>query len=185
MGDYRPTILYNVPQYRLFWCFLIIRLRINILEETPWRWYVLLTVLYDQVLDADLSTRDNLGHVNTGNVNLRLLVKVTSARIFHYKVTINMFSFMCVCVLSSVWFSTIPRTIAHQAPLSMGFSRQEYWNGLLFPSPGDLPDPGIKSLSLALVGGFFTIAPLGKPFFFYGEILWDYKYPDPHQTFTH
>ena len=37
----------------------------------------------------------------------------------------------------------IPWTVAHQAPLSMGFSRQEYWNGLPFPSPGDLPDPGI------------------------------------------
>ena len=41
-------------------------------------------------------------------------------------------------------------TVAHQAPLSMGFSRQEYWGGLLFPSPGDLPDPGIKSGSPTL-----------------------------------
>ena len=38
----------------------------------------------------------------------------------------------------------IPWTIAHQAPLSMGFSRQEYWSGLPFPSPGDLPNPGIE-----------------------------------------
>ncbi|ELR50988.1 hypothetical protein M91_11147, partial [Bos mutus] len=52
---------------------------------------------------------------------------------------------------------------AHQAPLSMGFSRQEYWSGLPFPSPGDLPDPGIEPgiepaslMSPALVGGFFT-----------------------------
>ena len=48
---------------------------------------------------------------------------------------------------------------AYQAPLSMGFPRQEYWSGLPFPSPGDLPDPGIESMSLmspALVGGFFT-----------------------------
>ncbi|ELR61614.1 hypothetical protein M91_19068, partial [Bos mutus] len=46
-----------------------------------------------------------------------------------------------------------------QAPLSMGFARQEYWSGLPFPSPGDLPDPGIKTGSLvsaALAGGFFT-----------------------------
>ena len=41
-------------------------------------------------------------------------------------------------------------TVAHQAPLSMGFSRQEYWSGLPFPLPGDLPDPGIKSGSPAL-----------------------------------
>ena len=50
-------------------------------------------------------------------------------------------------------------TVARQAPLSMGFSRQEYWSGLPFPPPGDLPDPGIKPESLmspALAGGFFT-----------------------------
>ena len=46
-------------------------------------------------------------------------------------------------------------TVAHQAPLSMGFSRQEYWTGLSFPSPGDLPNPGIKPWSPALVGRFF------------------------------
>ena len=40
--------------------------------------------------------------------------------------------------------------------MSMRFPRQEYWNGLLFPSPGDLPDPGIKARSSALAGGFFT-----------------------------
>ena len=50
-------------------------------------------------------------------------------------------------------------TIAHQVPLSTEFSRQEYWSGLSFPSPGDLPNPGIKPLSLlspALAGGFLT-----------------------------
>ena len=44
----------------------------------------------------------------------------------------------------------IPWTVAHQDPLSMGFSRQEYWSGLLFPSPGDLPNPGIEPGSPAL-----------------------------------
>ena len=43
-----------------------------------------------------------------------------------------------------------PWTVAHQAPLPMGFSRQEYWSGLPFPSPGDLPDPGIEPRSPAL-----------------------------------
>ena len=46
--------------------------------------------------------------------------------------------------------------------MSMGFSRQEYWSGLPFPSPGDLPDPGIKPLSPALAGRFFTTEPPGK-----------------------
>ena len=50
-----------------------------------------------------------------------------------------------------------PHGLAHQAPLSMEFSRQEHWSGLPFSSPGDLPDPGIESLSPALTGRFFTI----------------------------
>ena len=54
-----------------------------------------------------------------------------------------------------------PWTVAHQALLSMGFSRQEYWSGLPCPSPGDLPDPGTEPVSLlspALASGFFTIS---------------------------
>ena len=56
-----------------------------------------------------------------------------------------------------------PWAVAHQAPLSMGFSMQEYCSGLPFPTPGDLPDQGIRPTSLlspALVGGFFTLVPL-------------------------
>ena len=51
----------------------------------------------------------------------------------------------------------------HQASLSMGFPRQEYWSGLLLPSLADLSDPGIKSTSPALAGGFFTTEPPEKP----------------------
>ena len=68
-----------------------------------------------------------------------------------------------VYVFSPV-FAT-PWTVAHQAPLTMKFSRQEYWSGLLFPSPGHLPDPGIGPLSFAspaLAGRCFTPAPPGK-----------------------
>ena len=56
-------------------------------------------------------------------------------------------------------------TVAHQAPLFMGFSRQEYWSGLPLPPPGDLPDPEIEPASLvsaALAGRIFTTAPPGK-----------------------
>ena len=56
-----------------------------------------------------------------------------------------------------------PWTVAHQAPLSMGFPRQEYGSGLPFPSPGDLLNPGIKVMSPELAGGFFTIEPPVKP----------------------
>ena len=50
-------------------------------------------------------------------------------------------------------------TVACQPPLFMGFPRQEYWSGLPFPSPGYLPDPGMESMSPALVGVFFTTEP--------------------------
>ena len=56
-----------------------------------------------------------------------------------------------------------PWTVAHQAPLSMGFTSQECWSGLSFPSPEDLPDPEIEPASPALAGGFFTTKPPGKP----------------------
>ena len=56
-----------------------------------------------------------------------------------------------------------PGTVAYQAPLSMGFSRQEGWSGLPFPSPGDLSGPGIEPISFALAGGFFTTELSWKP----------------------
>ena len=59
--------------------------------------------------------------------------------------------------------SAILWTTAHQASLSMGFSRQEYWSGLTFPSPGDLPDPGIEPTSPALQADTLTSEPPGKP----------------------
>ena len=69
--------------------------------------------------------------------------------------------FNCVQFFVTQW------TVAHQAPLSMGFSRQEYWRGLMCPPPEDLPDPGIELTSLmspALAGRFFLPLVLpGKP----------------------
>ena len=62
---------------------------------------------------------------------------------------------------SVVCDSATPWAVARQAPLSVEFSRQQYWSGLPFPTPGDVPDPGIKPESLAspaLTGGFFTAA---------------------------
>ena len=56
---------------------------------------------------------------------------------------------MCVCEVAQSCL-TLCKPVAHQAPLSMGFSRQEYWSGLPFPSPGDLPNPGIEPGSPAL-----------------------------------
>ena len=56
-----------------------------------------------------------------------------------------------------------PWTVCPEASQSMGFSRQEYWSGLPSPSPANLSDPGIKTGSPALAGGFFTAVPPGKP----------------------
>ena len=64
---------------------------------------------------------------------------------------------------SQVHLFETPWTVAHQVPLSMGFPRQEYWSGLPFSSPGDLPNPGVEPESHALAGGFFTAEPPGKP----------------------
>ena len=69
---------------------------------------------------------------------------------------------MKVKLLSRVRLFATLWTVAHQAPLSMGFSRQEYWSGLPFPSPGDLPNLGIKPRSPALQADALTSEPPGK-----------------------
>ena len=72
------------------------------------------------------------------------------------------FFYKTVCVCSIVPNFATSWTVALQAPLSIGFSRQEYWSGLPFPTPGHLPDPGIEPSSLVspvLAGGFFTTEP--------------------------
>ena len=67
-----------------------------------------------------------------------------------------------VKLLSCVQLFATPWTVALQAPPSIGFSRQEYWSGLPFPSPRDLPDPGIEPKSPTLQADALTSEPLGK-----------------------
>ena len=67
---------------------------------------------------------------------------------FHTQDTLAFISKSTLCVMAAQSCPTL-WTVTHQAPLSMRFSRQEYWSGLPFPSPGDLPDPGIEPGSLA------------------------------------
>ena len=72
----------------------------------------------------------------------------------------------CAEPLTHVRPFATPWTVARQAPLSMGFPREEYWSGLPFPFAGDLPDPGMvlsSLMSLALAGGFVTTSALGSP----------------------
>ena len=70
---------------------------------------------------------------------------------------------MCVQVLNRVQLSETPWPVAHQAALSMGFPRQEYWNGLPFPSPGYLSNPGIKPVSPPWQADSLPSEPPGKP----------------------
>ena len=79
-----------------------------------------------------------------------------------------------VHVLGLVQLFATPKTVPHQTPLSMEFSRQKYWSRLAFPTPKDLPDPEIKPTSHeypALACGFFITALTGKPQIFYNSIL--------------
>ena len=79
------------------------------------------------------------------------------------KEMLSLFHNKTVKLLSHIWLFATPWIVTYQAPPSMGFSRQECWSGLPFPSPGDLPDPRIEPMSPALAGRFFTTEPPGKP----------------------
>ena len=90
------------------------------------------------------------------------------------------FSHVCAQSLSYVQHFATPGTVARQAPLSMGFPRQEHWSGLPFLTPGDLPNPEIKPVSLsslALVGGILTTAPPWKPI-----LYWPFSILQTYQT---
>ena len=78
-----------------------------------------------------------------------------------------------VKLLSRVRLFATPWTVAQQAPPSMGFSRQEYWSGLPFPSPGDLYNPGIEPRSPTLQADALTSEPPGKPYYpgYFSNIL--------------
>ena len=93
---------------------------------------------------------------------------IDSTLYFCIQTWVSPLEYLCVHTqsFSRVWLSATPWTIPHQAPLSMGFSRQEYWSGLPFPSPEDRPSPAIEPgspTSPALADEFFTTKPPGKP----------------------
>ena len=104
--------------------------------------------------------RGDDGDASISQETPKIVSKASEVRREAWKVSLSQPSCMHACEVASVTSdSATPRTVARQAPLSTGFSRQEHWSGLLCPPPGDLPDPGIKHtspMSPALVGGFFT-----------------------------
>ena len=83
----------------------------------------------------------------------------------HYCILFSQMTLYSEKYLSCVWLFVIPWTLAYQDPLSLEFSRQEYWSGLPFPSPEDLPNPGIKSSSPALQADALPYEPPGKPLY--------------------
>ena len=90
----------------------------------------------------------------------------TETRVYAYIYKHNHHSVVVMKSLSRVRLLATPWTVAHQGPLSIEFPRQEYWNGLPFPTLRDLPDPGTAPASLAfpaLAGGFFHHCHLGSP----------------------
>ena len=93
----------------------------------------------------------------------QLFTSSSKGRDVHFNLLLSVRSSVLSTVLSSIQLFATPWTIAHQSPLPIGFSRQEYWwNGLPFPTPGDLPNLGIKPISLpslAFTGRFFSSTP--------------------------
>ena len=103
------------------------------------------------------------GSLTPANVYKQIPFRMTP-RVFLFFFYLKKKKKMCKCYLHShVQLFATPWTVICQAPLSMGFPRQEYWSWLPFPSLGDVPDVGIKLESPALADGFFTTEPPGKP----------------------
>ena len=137
----------NVSVYLLYSKFKICHLLSTFSDPLPVR---------AKVLDRDLSAHRGTGLSQCSQCQplgkgLIFLTKKTKQHQFKQR--------LCVCLFSCVGLFG---TVAHQAPLSMGFPKQESWSGLPFPPPGDLPDPGIKCVSPALAGRFFTTVSPGK-----------------------
>ena len=103
---------------------------------------------------------DTTQQLNDNNNNIISMVCVTP---FYKKFNCN--NCTCCCLISKLCLILLwpDGPVGCQAPLSMAFPRQEYWSGLLFPSPGYLSSPRIKPVSPTLAGGFFTTEPSGKP----------------------
>ena len=95
-------------------------------------------------------------HVKMGTIKDRNGRELTKAENIK-KMKVKVKSLSHVQLFATLW------TVAHQAPPSKGFSRQEYWSGSPFPSPGDLPDPGIEPKSPTLQADALTSEPPGKP----------------------
>ena len=105
---------------------------------------------------AQQATVHVAGYSPWGHKELDTTEQLSTAHVDICKVKVKVKSLRCVRLFATPW------TVAYQAPLSLGFSRQQYWSGLPFPSPGDLPNPGIKPRSPALQTDGLLSEPPGK-----------------------
>ena len=103
------------------------------------------------------------GSSTTGKKEVWILLHYTTLSIRFHACVCELSCFSCFQLFATWW------TVASQAPLSMGFSRQEYWSGLPFPSPGDLPHSGNEPASPALQAGSLPTGPPGTPTGFHTE----------------
>ena len=110
-------------------------------------WFTGLTLTIDR--RASLSCKYGWNPI-TNFIRLYKLYKVFFSFFLLYFTYGNIYVSMCACVLSCIYLFSTPWTVTHKAPLSMEFSRQEYWSGLSFPPPGDLPNPRIELRSTSM-----------------------------------
>ena len=107
-------------------------------------------------------------------IKWKWIIQVNYAFMLEHEVKWSKVAQSCLTLFATPW------TVAYLAPPTMGFSRQEYWNGLPFPSPGDLPDPGIEPGPPALEADALTSEPPRKPQQM--AIHWFFSNLDPTQT---
>ena len=132
--------------------------------------FISLDVLYPSLNWTELIWATVFLHIHVpafkpGTIRAKIFI-LTSLKFcikLQFSITFTQYVKVKVKSLSRVWLFATPWTVAYQASPSMGFSRQEYWSGLPFPSPGDLPHPGVKPRSPALEADALTSEPPGKP----------------------
>ena len=124
------------------------------LPEKKWQ------ITWQKLSESTLSANQSKDSSNWSSTQSRKSSQF-SVRILKLSIGVIGVGFQCqlVKLLSRVQLFATPWTVAHQAPLSIGFSRQEYWSGLPFLSPGDLPNPGIEPRSPALQADALTSEP--------------------------
>ena len=125
--------------------------------DDEWDWFSVLAIVFTHRMGSDRSLVMLLFWPMCKELSSRLKGKVSQKYSCHLE---------CECIIShfsSVWLFVTPWIVAHQAPLSMRFSRQEYWSGLSCSPTGHLPDPGIKPWSSALQADSLPSESPGKP----------------------